>query len=137
MCFKNCACIVSLFVSIILGVVASIALFFGVLPIITGLPLLVFLTGIAILVSFSFLLGVTKHSRCACRYGYCILFGSALSIVLAAIARILAVVAANIGFAILIGFLVAAFLFAIFSFYAFLACFVKENCYPYDTCSRD
>lgn len=137
MCFRNCACIVSLFISIILGVVAGIALFFGVLPVIAGLPLLVFLTGIAILVVFSFLLGVSKHSRCACRYGYCIMLGSSLSIILAAIARVLTVVAANIGFAILIGLLVAAFLFAIFSFFAFLACLIKENCYPYDTCSRE
>lgn len=129
MCFKNATCILSLFLSILLGVGAGVALFFGALPVIVGLPLLVFLTGASALVGFSFLLGMNRRSVCICRYGRCILIGSFFSIILSAISRVLTIISANIGFAILIGLLVAAFFFTVFTFFAFLFCLIKENCY--------
>ena len=128
MCFKNTTCILSLFLSILLGVGAGVALFFGALPVIVGLPLLVFLTAASALVGFSFLLGMNRHSVCICRYGRCILIGSFFSIILSAISRVLTIVVANVGFAVLIALLVAAFFFTIFTCFAFLFCLIKENC---------
>lgn len=128
MCFKNIPCILSLLISILLGIIAGIAFFFCLLPGITTLPLFVFLTGTSTLVSFSILFGIIRHLKCVCRYGRCILIGSVLSIILSAIACILRIVAFNIGFAILVALFVAAFFFTIFTFYAFLSCLLKENC---------
>lgn len=129
MYFKNKVCILNLLISILLGVLTGVAFFFCLLPGIAKLPLFVFLTGTFILVGFSFLLGLSRHSKCVCHYGRCVLIGSVLSIILSAIACILRIVAFNICFAILVALFVTAFFFTIFTFYAFLSCLLKENCY--------
>lgn len=135
MCFKNCACTVILLISVLVGVLAGIAFFNGLLPLFTALPILVFVFALVASI-FTFLFGILRNTKCICRFGGCILVGSGLSILLSSIASILTLATESIGIAILVGLLVAAFLLSLLSFFTFLACLLRELCRYQEPCCR-
>lgn len=127
MCNRNNACLVSVAISLVIGVIAALTFFFALLPgISTFIIMALVLAAIAI---FALLLANgRKEDWCLCKNGICLVIGIAGTIAFGIIASLVTLVTGSILFAVLIG-LVGFFAALILSnLVVLLICVVESNC---------
>lgn len=127
MCNRDCKCLTTIFISLLLGVLIGFAFFIGVISGITAaLIIALVLAAFGIL---TILLGRgRKDNYCICDDGRCLLLGIFGTIVTATIALSITLATGSIGFAILIG---AVGFFAVVTLLGIinvLFCIIRTDC---------
>ena len=131
MCNKNNTCLISLAISLVLGVFIGIAFFFGLIP---GIITVIFLSLVLAFVSIIgiILLDSKKKDKCLCKNGICTIIGTAGIIVTGFLSLGIILLPAIIPFAILIGVFGFFTVLTLVSWIFILLCLTKCEYYYYE-----
>lgn len=127
MCNRNNTCLVSVAISLVIGVIAALTFFFALLPgISTFIIIALILAAIAI---FAVLLtNGKKEDWCLCKSGICLVVGIAGTIAFGIIASLVTLVTGSIAFAVLIGLVGFFAALTLSNLVVLLICIAEANC---------
>lgn len=130
MCRRNCGCLITLLVGVILGIIVG---YIAYTTAITGIVLALWVSFIIsitalILLTLSALLACGKKERCVCNNGYCIAIPAVGTIITTIIGLAITITTGSVGIAILIGLATLFLVMTLLNLVKLILCLTDANC---------
>lgn len=127
---RNCGCLITLLVGVILGIIVG---YIAYTTTITGIVLALWVSFIIsvislILLTLSALLACGKKERCVCNNGYCIAISAVGTIITTIIGLAITITTGSIGIAILIGLATLFLAMTLLNLVKLILCLTDANC---------
>lgn len=127
---KNCGCLITLFIGIILGIIVGYNAYLTLIPGIVAALWIAFGIGIGALVLLAIMAQIAcgKKEKCICKNGNCIAIPAVGTIITSIIGLSITITAEAIGTAVLIGLVTLFLTMTILNILKLVLCLINENC---------
>ncbi len=127
---KNCSCLITLFIGIILGIIVGYNAYLAVIPGIVTALWIAFGIGIGALILLAIMAQARceRREKCICKNGTCIAIPAVGTIITAIIGLSITITTGSIGIAILIGLATLFLIMTILNILDYILCLINEKC---------